>query len=107
VAARLLHAPPPLAVRGFTRRCKKTRGSGKTFFHLPFLAGGDLQNTKKHNKAVDFNFIFSFSNLILSPSQIYPISIFSLLIGSFNFCWWQILRLDLVVAVVVDGYANA
>jgi hypothetical protein len=27
VAARLLHAPPPLAVRGFTRRCKrKNRG---------------------------------------------------------------------------------
>jgi hypothetical protein len=27
VAARLLHAPPPLAVRGFTRCCKrKNRG---------------------------------------------------------------------------------
>jgi hypothetical protein len=89
------------------RKSKKTRGSGKTSSHLPFLAGGDLQNTKKHNKAVDFNFIFSFSDLILSHSQIYPISVFSLLLGSFNLCWWQIWQLDLVVVVVVDGYASA
>jgi len=48
VVARLLQAGPPLAVRGFTRRQNKiqeNKGSGKTSSHVPFLAGGDLQNT--------------------------------------------------------------
>ena len=38
-----------------------------TYFLLPFLVGGNLQNTKKHNKTVDFSFLFlCFSNLLLS-----------------------------------------
>jgi hypothetical protein len=44
VAARLLHAPPPLAARGFTYRRKKiqaAKGSGIASSLLPFPAGGD------------------------------------------------------------------
>jgi hypothetical protein len=62
VAARLLHAPPSLAARGFTRRRKKKKqqgGSGSTSSPLLFLAGGEdhrhLQNTQKRNKQVCFS----------------------------------------------------
>jgi len=44
VAARPLHAPPPLEARGFTRRReqgRKTGGSGLASFPFPFSAGGD------------------------------------------------------------------
>jgi len=40
----LLHAPPPLAARGFTRRRRKlqeNQGSGMSSSPLPFLAGGE------------------------------------------------------------------
>jgi hypothetical protein len=67
VAARLLHAPPPLAARWFTRRRKKFRaaeGSGAVSSPLAFLTGGDLQNTNKSPQTVDFIFfLFSFSDL--------------------------------------------
>jgi hypothetical protein len=44
MAARLLHAPPPLAARGLTRRrkkSKKTRGFGSASSPLHFPAGGE------------------------------------------------------------------
>jgi hypothetical protein len=60
MVARLLHAPPSLAARGFTRRRKKQKkqqGSGSTSSPLLFLAGGEyhrhLQNTQKRNNTVD------------------------------------------------------
>jgi hypothetical protein len=70
MAMRLLHAPTSLAARGFMRRRKKiqeTRGSGAASSLLPFFAGGDLQNTKKHNKQFILVFLSSFSDLYLSP----------------------------------------
>jgi hypothetical protein len=42
VSARLLHAPP--------QKIQATGGSGTASFSFFFLAGGDLQNTPKHNK---------------------------------------------------------
>jgi hypothetical protein len=61
VAAPLLQAPLPLAVHGFTCRRKKKRGTGGSGLAsslLPFLAGGDLQNTQKHSKQLILVFFF-------------------------------------------------
>ena len=87
VAARLLHTPPPLAARGFTRRRQKTQAS-KGQSQLPPLFPSSPVWPAKHPKtqqAVDFSFsflcfqiCFSFSS---SPFQIG----FSLQIGSFLF----------------------
>ena len=41
-------------------------GSGSSSSPLPFLAGGNLQEQPKRNKAVDFSSLFSFSDLVHS-----------------------------------------
>ena len=50
--------------------------------HRHFPAGGEdhrhLQQETKAQTTIDFNFIFSFLDLVLSPFQIYLISVFSL-----------------------------
>ena len=83
VAVRLLHAPPPLAARGFTRHRKNRTGSrksGSASSPLPFPAGGGsfshLQNIK--SQPVDFIFIFLFFLCLLSSSRFVSL------------CWWQI-----------------
>ena len=60
VAARLPHAPPPLAARGLTRRRKNNNAAGDPPF---FLAGGEYcfylqQETQKGPQTVDFRFLF-------------------------------------------------
>jgi len=73
VAARLLHAPPPLAVRGFTNCCENKPGNKAVKLAsspLPFLAGGEdhchLQQEKNTQTAVDFKFSSLFLDLLLS-----------------------------------------
>jgi hypothetical protein len=71
VAAGLLHAPPPLAARGFTRQRDKRwkmGGSGSASSPLHFPAGGDLQSTQKTQQAVDFNFFLSCSRIYFFSS---------------------------------------
>jgi hypothetical protein len=83
VAARLLHAPPSLAARGFMRRRKKKKKQQgeirNSFLPSSFLAGGDLQNNQKTQPAVlfspypfsDFFFFFRSVNLdLLSSSRL-------------------------------------
>jgi len=60
---------------------RKKQGSVTTCSPLHFLAGDEdhrhLQQ-EKNAQTVDFNFIFSFSDLVMSPLQIHLISFFSL-----------------------------
>ena len=67
VTARLVHAPPPLAARGSTRRCEQTRtpvGSGSTPSLLPFCTGSEgqqhLQKKEKRKQSLGSS---PFSNL--------------------------------------------
>jgi hypothetical protein len=69
MAVRLLHTPPSLAARGFTRRCEKIRYISTTSSFLPFLAGGDLQNKKNTSKVSDSLFFFRFA----SPSFLFQL----------------------------------
>jgi hypothetical protein len=62
VVSRLIHAPPPLAACGFTRRWKKRQGrSAKASSPLHCPAGGgfhrDLQQGKKRRQLI-LNFLF-------------------------------------------------
>ena len=70
MAACLLHTPPTLAARGFTRRYKKiqaSRGFVTTSSILPFLASGDLQDTKKkRNKQLILDFPSFLLDMLLS-----------------------------------------
>ena len=80
--ARLLHAPPSLAARGFTRRRKKnpaTGGSGSTSSPLLFLAGGEDQRhlqPKENAQAVCFSYFFRSVSLCF-PSLSASLSSFS------------------------------
>jgi hypothetical protein len=88
VAARLLHAPPPLVTPGFTSGCKKiqaTQGVCNGFIHSSFLAGGEeichLQQKENAQTTMGFNRSFSLDRTILC------------LFSSSRFvslCWWQI-----------------
>jgi len=49
------------------KKIQETRGYGAASSLLPFFAGGDLQNTKKHNKQLILVFLSSFSDLHLYP----------------------------------------
>jgi len=92
VAARLLHAPPPLVARGFTRLRKErleTGGSSLASSPLPFLAGAEdhhhLQQEQNTQTAVDFKFFcFLFTDLFSFSSSPFWIC-FSLQICSFLF----------------------
>ena len=92
VAARLLHALPPLAARGFTCRKKfqTTGGSGAASSPLPFLTGGDLQNNPKTQQAIDFIlFYFGFTDLFVSILDLLC-SWFLMLLCFVVLCWWPV-----------------
>jgi hypothetical protein len=88
VAARLLHAPPPLAACGFTRGRKKiqaTQGVCNGFIHSSFPVGGEeichLQQKENAQTTMGFNRSLSLDRTILY------------LLSSSRFvslCWWQI-----------------
>jgi len=88
VVARLLHAPPLLAARGFTR-CRENkpgnRGVVTASSPLPFPAGGEeichLQQKENAQTAMGFNRFLPLDRTILC------------LLSSSRFvslCWWQI-----------------
>jgi len=76
VAAGLLHAPPWLVVRGFTRRhwqCPEMGGSAMLSSSLPFFAGCKnhcyLQRGKKHNAKLPILSFFHIYSLLSSLSS--------------------------------------
>jgi hypothetical protein len=80
VAARLLHAPPPLAARGFTHGRKKiqaTQGVCNGFIHSSFLAGGEeichLQQKENAQTTMGFNRSLSLDRTILCFSFFLPV----------------------------------
>jgi hypothetical protein len=93
VAAHLLHTPPPLAVRGFTRRCKnpgKRAGLAELLLLFPSLPAVRIPITCKKEKntqmAVDFiSFFFRFVSVsfwICFPAGPSLVSVFSSASGS-------------------------
>jgi hypothetical protein len=88
VAAHLLHAPPLLAVRGFTHRREEESGSSGIwldFLSLPFLAGGEdhcyLQQKKKMQQQV----------LVPFPSRFFDLLLHKDFFFSFSFAFFSIL----------------
>jgi len=83
---RVNHAPPQ-------EKNKGTRGSGLASSLLPFLTGGDLQNTQKTQQAVDFSFFLSCSRICLFPFGsafllVSPSSLFQAADWRMGFCRW-------------------
>jgi hypothetical protein len=82
----LLHAPPPLAARGFKRRCQKiqaNRGSGTVSSPLPFPTGGEGNVTCKSQENTTIIFILFFSSKLVLPSLILGLLFFPSLGGRF------------------------
>jgi hypothetical protein len=82
----LLHAPPPLAARGFKRRCQKiqaNRGSGTVSSPLPFPTGGEGNVTYKNQENTTIIFILFFSSKLVLPSLILGLLFFPSLGGRF------------------------
>lgn len=64
MAARLLHAPPPLAARGPTRRRKNPVNREICYSFLPSSLSSPVvtcKNNQECNKAIDFDFDFPFT----------------------------------------------
>jgi hypothetical protein len=114
VAARLLHAPPPLAARESTRRNENnqaTRGSVTASSPLPFLAGGESNVTCKATKSQQQCFSFpSFFQSVprllsfpdLSPSSLVS-DLFLLLLFHLLICfrWPAVCGLSAVAAALM------
>jgi len=103
VVTRLLHAPPQLAARGFTRRCwqcLETGGSGLLSSSLPFPAGCEDHRYLQKEKNTSSRFYF------FLLKSVGPVSPFVVL--SFFFRWLTALgsgRLWLVVGGFCHAWA--
>jgi len=71
MAARLLHAPPPLAARGLTRHHKKSKKTRDLVWFPPLFTSPPavripvIRKSRKRRKTVGFNFSFLFRSALV------------------------------------------
>jgi hypothetical protein len=71
MAARLLHAPPPLAARGLTRHRKKSKKTRDLVWFPPLFTSPPavripvIRKSRKRRKTVGFNFSFLFRSALV------------------------------------------